>query len=255
MPTAARPSLTSSRSRSCTAAESASPTSPPKSLRQVDLQPADRAGVRARDRRRLVLGEDDRLLRADAAARRAALLALVLVLDHDPFERIDAVDAEQAEVEALHAVRAAAVVDHRIPAPAGRSEQRFRRERGRCESARVCAGSIQRQAELHDRGVVRGLLAGLRLAPLAALRGDPANLRRRTPRACSSRAGRGSRCAGPGSRRSGRSPRACRPACRFSVFLVLVVAGGLSCVSPKWPLMPSRSRKPLQTASRIDVMD
>src|SRR5439155_819885 len=62
-------------------------------LAQVDLQPADRPGVRPRDRRRLVLREDDRLLRTDPAARRAPLLALVLILHQDALQGIDAVDA------------------------------------------------------------------------------------------------------------------------------------------------------------------
>jgi hypothetical protein len=63
-----------------------------------------------------VAGKDDRVLGTDAAARRAALLAVVLLFDEDAVERIDAVHAEQAEVDALHAVRAAAVVDNGIPA-------------------------------------------------------------------------------------------------------------------------------------------
>ena len=114
-PTASRPSATSSRSRSSAAMAMASP--PPNSLRQVDLQAADGADRGAGDGRRLVVGEHDRLLGTDPAARRTALLAVVLVLDEDAVQLVHAVDAEQAEVDALHAIRAAAVVDHRIPAP------------------------------------------------------------------------------------------------------------------------------------------
>src|SRR5207237_18969 len=73
---------------------------------------------RAGDRRRLVLREDDRVLGTDATARRATLPAVVGLLDEDRLDLIDAVHAKQAKIDALHAVGAAAVVDHWIPAAA-----------------------------------------------------------------------------------------------------------------------------------------
>src|SRR4029453_3342262 len=74
---------------------------------------------RAGNRRRLVLWEYDRILGADAAAGRAAFAAVIGLLAQDRFNLIDSIDSKQAEVDALHAVRAAAVVDHRVPAAAG----------------------------------------------------------------------------------------------------------------------------------------
>ena len=55
-------------------------------------------------------------------------LAVVLVLDQDAVQLVHAVDAEQAEVDALHAVGAAAVVDDRIPAALRLLQQLLRRE-------------------------------------------------------------------------------------------------------------------------------
>src|SRR5262245_7658057 len=66
-----------------------------------------------------MLRKDDRVFRTDAAAGGAALAAVVSLLDEDRLDLIDAIDAEQAEIDALHAVSAAAVVDHRIPAAGG----------------------------------------------------------------------------------------------------------------------------------------
>jgi hypothetical protein len=87
-------------------------------LRKVDLQRAsdDRS---PRNRRRLVLRENDRVLGAHAAARGASLAAVVRLLHENRLGVIDAIYPEQAEIDALHAVRAAAEIDHRIPAAAG----------------------------------------------------------------------------------------------------------------------------------------
>src|SRR6202020_2121199 len=93
---------------------------------QVDLEALDAADGRPGDRRCLVLREDDRMLGTNPAARGAALLARVLTLDEDPLLIVEAVDAEQAEIDAFHAIRAAAVVDHRIPAPARVREKLLR---------------------------------------------------------------------------------------------------------------------------------
>src|SRR5262249_14740321 len=60
---------------------------------------------------------------ADPAARRATTLTTILILDEDPVELVDAVDAEQAEIETFEAIGAAAVVDDRIPAPLRRRQQ------------------------------------------------------------------------------------------------------------------------------------
>src|SRR5262249_23325837 len=97
-------------------------------LGQVNLESADRADRRARDGRRLVVGEYDRVLRANSAARGTALFAAVLVLDQNAVLLVHAVDAEQAKVDALHAIGAAAVVDNGIPAPL-RLRKEFRRLR------------------------------------------------------------------------------------------------------------------------------
>ena len=69
-PTASRPSATSSRSRSWAAI--AMRVAAAEQFRQVDLQAADVADRRAGDGGRLVVGEHDRLLRTDPAARRTA---------------------------------------------------------------------------------------------------------------------------------------------------------------------------------------
>ncbi len=117
-PTASRPVATSSTSRSCAATSMALGAA--EQLRQIDLQPA-RVFVRAAGNgRRLVLRKDDRVFRANPAAGRATLAAVIGLLDQDRVQAVDAVHAEQAEVDALHAIRAAAVIDHRIPPP-GRS--------------------------------------------------------------------------------------------------------------------------------------
>ena len=61
-------------------------------------------------------GERDGLLGTDATARGATAFASVLILDDQAIQTVNAVDAEQAEIQALHAIRAAAVINHRIPA-------------------------------------------------------------------------------------------------------------------------------------------
>ena len=134
-PTACRPSATSSRSRSWAAIWIG--VAAAEQLGQVDLQPADGADRGAGDGRRLVVGEHDGVLGTDPAARRTALLAVVLVLDQDAVELVHAVDAEQAEIDALHAVGAAAVVDHRIPAPLRLLQQLLRRETRRPRRRRL----------------------------------------------------------------------------------------------------------------------
>ena len=87
-----------------------------KELGEIDLQSAIRHHVGPGDGRRFVLRKDDRILGANAAAGRAALAAIVRLFHEDRFGTIDAIHAEQAEVDALHAVGATAVIDHRIPA-------------------------------------------------------------------------------------------------------------------------------------------
>ena len=67
-----------------------------------------------------VLREENRHLRADARAGRAVGLAVVVVLNLDLAALRDAVDVEEAEAQALHAVGAAVEVDDRepgLPAP------------------------------------------------------------------------------------------------------------------------------------------
>ena len=63
-----------------------------------------------------MLREDDGVLGTNAAARGATLAAVIRLLDQNCFHLVHAVDAEQAKVDALHAVGAAGVVDDRIPA-------------------------------------------------------------------------------------------------------------------------------------------
>src|SRR5438094_5537955 len=94
-------------------------------LAQIDLESADGPSRSASDGGRFVLRKDDGVLRANPTARRAATLAVVLILHQDALILIDAVDPKQAKIDALHAVGAATVVDHRIPAPVGRSEEVF----------------------------------------------------------------------------------------------------------------------------------
>ena len=67
------------------------------------------------DRTVAVLREHDRHFGADARAGRAVGLAVALVLHLDLAVGRDAVDVEEAEAQALHAVGAARVVDDREP--------------------------------------------------------------------------------------------------------------------------------------------
>src|SRR5205807_1236438 len=80
-----------------------------KQLGQVDLEIADGANGSAGNGGCLVIGKHDCLLRTDPAARGATLLAIVLIFDGKPFVLIDAIDAEEAEIDALHAIGATAV--------------------------------------------------------------------------------------------------------------------------------------------------
>ena len=73
----------------------------------VDFVAVDGAG--------LILGEHDGDFRADAGAGGAVGLAVVVVLDLDFVVLANAIDVEEAEGEALHAVGAAGVVDDREP--------------------------------------------------------------------------------------------------------------------------------------------
>src|SRR5579883_1659884 len=86
-------------------------------LAQVDLQAADVTDRSAGDGRRLVIREHDGVFGTNAAARRTASLAIILVLDDQAIQLVHAVDAEQTEIEAFHAIGTSTVVDHRIPAP------------------------------------------------------------------------------------------------------------------------------------------
>ena len=67
------------------------------------------------DRSRLVFGEHDGDLGADAGAGGAVGLAVVVVLHLDLVVFADAIDIEEAEAEALHAVGTAGVVDDGEP--------------------------------------------------------------------------------------------------------------------------------------------
>ena len=82
---------------------------------QVNLQSADLT-VSTGNRRCLVMRKNNGIGRTDATAGRTAFLAVVLLLHQNPIKSIHPVDAKQTEVDALHAVRAAAVINHRIPA-------------------------------------------------------------------------------------------------------------------------------------------
>src|SRR5262249_20146603 len=95
---------------------------------QVDLQAADGPHRRPGDGRRLVIGEHDGVFRTDPRTGRTAALAVVLVLDVDALGLVDAVDAEQAEIEALHAIRTAAVIDDRVPSATRLLQQLLRGE-------------------------------------------------------------------------------------------------------------------------------
>ena len=85
-------------------------------LREIDFQIGADFGA-AGDRGGFVLREDDRVFGANATARGATLAAVVGLFDEDGFLGVDAVDAEEAEVDALQAIRAAAEVDDRVPPP------------------------------------------------------------------------------------------------------------------------------------------
>src|SRR5262249_42712638 len=137
---------------------------------QVDLEARHAPDRCPRDGGRLVVREHDGVLGTDPAAGRTTALAVVLVLNHQTVQRIDAVDAEQAEIETLHAVGAAAVVDDGIPAPLWRGEQLLRRE-----PRRLCL-PVDVDAELHQGRAGRGVLLLPCLVPVATLGGDAAHL-------------------------------------------------------------------------------
>src|SRR5262249_44342409 len=127
----------------------------------------------AGDGRRLEVREHDRLLGTDAAACGAAFLAAVLIFDQNPLLAVNAVDAEEAEVETFQAVGAAAVIDDGIPAAAGRCHQLVRRE------ARRSVGFWRRsarQAEGNDSGAITSQFCLFHLLPLLALRCNATNL-------------------------------------------------------------------------------
>ena len=67
------------------------------------------------DGARLVFWEHDGGFGADAGAGGAVGFAVVLILDLEFFVLVDAVDAEEAEGEALHAVGAAVIIDDGEP--------------------------------------------------------------------------------------------------------------------------------------------
>src|SRR6185295_15603027 len=67
------------------------------------------------DRAVAVLRKHDRDFGADPGAGRTVRLAVVLIADLNLTIRRNAVHVEQAKAEALHAIRAAAVIDHREP--------------------------------------------------------------------------------------------------------------------------------------------
>src|SRR5262249_7927050 len=137
----------------------------------INLEASDGADRGAGDSGRFIIGKHDRVLGADAAARRAAALAVVLVLDHDPIERIHAVDAKQAKVDALHAIGAAAVVDDRIPAAIGRLEQLSWRKGQRCGFGRAAAFP-DAAAQFHERRLRPRSLLFPGSAPLPAFLSD-----------------------------------------------------------------------------------
>ena len=124
MPTASRPARRScsSRSRAATSTAVSAPFVPgsgaPKSCERSIFRLAPTSGLPAIVGG-FVLREDDRVLRADTTACGATLAAVVGLLDEDGFLGVDAVDAEEAEVDALQAIRAAAEVDDRVPPPVG----------------------------------------------------------------------------------------------------------------------------------------
>src|SRR5262249_37377178 len=95
-------------------------------LGQIDLQALDTADGRASNGGRFVLGKHDSVLWTNAAARRTAFLAVVLLIDQDSLLVIDAVNTEETKVDALHAIGTAAVIDDGMPAAAGRLQQLLR---------------------------------------------------------------------------------------------------------------------------------
>ena len=84
-------------------------------FREIDLQVPDAPFLRTGDCGGLVAGKNDGVFRADATAGGATFFAVVLFLDENSIQIVDAVHAEQTKIDALHAIGAAAVVDDRIP--------------------------------------------------------------------------------------------------------------------------------------------
>src|SRR5207253_1297947 len=82
---------------------------------QIDLESANVAHRCPGDGGSFVIWKHDRMLGTDPAARRTAAFAIVLVFHGDALEAVHAVDAEQAEIDALHAIGAATVIDDRVP--------------------------------------------------------------------------------------------------------------------------------------------
>src|SRR5262249_54023571 len=137
------------------------------------LQAADASAWSPGDGGGLVIGEDDGVLGTDAAARRAALLAAVLVFDQDAVLLVHAINAEQAKIDALHAIGATAVIDDGVPARLRLLKQLLGGEsRGRNSRGRV---GPQVQAEFHECRLRCRLLGALRFASLPALLGDAAH--------------------------------------------------------------------------------
>ena len=60
----------------------------------------------------------NRVFRTHAAARGATFATVVWLLDENRVNAINAVDAEQTKIDALHTVRTATVIDDRVPASA-----------------------------------------------------------------------------------------------------------------------------------------
>ena len=99
-------------------------------LRQVDLESGVVVDFGPRDRRGFVLGEHDRVLGTNAATGRAPLSAVVRLFDQDRVRGVQAVDAEETKIDALHAIRAAVEIDDRVPTSPGRFLQTFHRQIG-----------------------------------------------------------------------------------------------------------------------------
>ncbi|MCA9210696.1 MAG: hypothetical protein KDA55_20195, partial [Planctomycetales bacterium] len=83
-------------------------------LGEIDLQAAY-GHFGASDGWRFVLREDNRILRADPTASRTTFATIVRLLNQNGFLAVDSRYAEQTKVDSLHAIRAAAEVNHRIP--------------------------------------------------------------------------------------------------------------------------------------------